>query len=497
MSDYQRGVARYDRGELRPVRRMPDGRLIVDAYFTRAGVFAYPDSKYPGGQRLELRPPEEVFARPSMDSFGMLPFVNGHPPVGLLDADSARDYMVGATGERVERDGDYMRGTIMVADRATADLMEAGKTQLSNGYRCDIDPTPGRHPTYGAYHVVQRNIRGNHVARVDEGRAGAACAARMDSMGAYCDPTVDSVLTAAARHRLEPSMFADPAHEGLPLENEEHVRAAMSRFGQEHFSTPEAKRAGYHKILARAKELGIKSEGFQAAWSGRLDLGAINQGLQPPAARATTPNMDKEAALRALEQEVTDLKKANGELEKEVQTQTKRADAAEAERGHFEKRAKESEAKRLDEREALEAEAVKTANARADKLQKELDGHNARFDAAVRERSVLISKALAVLGSDKDTAVAAMTAREIQVEMIKRLDSAEDVSDKRSDAALEALADRLYRENVENARAFVRQTAVLDTAAAARREEPSNGTKFTPLKDAWREELPSAKLRNR
>ena len=58
--------------------------------------------------------------------------------------------------------------------------VEAGKHQLSVGYHADLDETPGswRGERYDA---VQRNIRGNHLAIVDQGRAGPAAAIRIDT----------------------------------------------------------------------------------------------------------------------------------------------------------------------------------------------------------------------------------------------------------------------------------------------------------------------------
>ena len=50
--------------------------------------------------------------------------------------------------------------------------IEAGKKELSMGYFCDYELTPG---TFDGQHydAVQRNIRGNHIALVEEGRMGA------------------------------------------------------------------------------------------------------------------------------------------------------------------------------------------------------------------------------------------------------------------------------------------------------------------------------------
>lgn len=168
---------RVDIGKLRPAKRLKDGRLQMDAYFTRAGIFEYQE---PNGRiRRELRPREEVFHRDSMSSFGLVPVTNNHPP-SLIDARNARDYMVGSTGETVTREDDLLRGVMMVADSDTARQVEAGKQEVSCGYSCDIDETPGEHPLWGRYDAIQRNIRGNHVAIVDSARAGQTARVRLD-----------------------------------------------------------------------------------------------------------------------------------------------------------------------------------------------------------------------------------------------------------------------------------------------------------------------------
>lgn len=173
-------VLRYDqRSALRPVRRLPDGRVRADAYIGRAGIQLYLNKD--GSTRRELREPEEVFHRDALASFEQVPVTNNHPPK-LLTSAEARDYMVGATGETVTRgDDDHIQTTLMIADATTIQQMEAGKVQTSAGYKCRIDNTGGVHPVYGPYDVRQYQIRGNHVAIVDTARAGEKSAARMDS----------------------------------------------------------------------------------------------------------------------------------------------------------------------------------------------------------------------------------------------------------------------------------------------------------------------------
>jgi hypothetical protein len=60
-------------------------------------------------------------------------------------------------------------------DKATVDAVDAGKRELSNGYRSTIDFTPGITPSGERYDAVQKEIRGNHVAVVAKGRAGPEC----------------------------------------------------------------------------------------------------------------------------------------------------------------------------------------------------------------------------------------------------------------------------------------------------------------------------------
>lgn len=169
---------RYDIGALAPARKLPDGRLVAEGHLTRAGIFLYWNAD--GSTRRELRLPEDVFRDDSLETFAFAPVTDDHPPE-FLNAGNARKYAVGAVGERVRRDEDHVRARITVFDAETIAKMESGKCALSCGYEVDLDETPGEHPVYGKYDAVQKNIRGNHVAIVDVGRAGDTVRVRMDA----------------------------------------------------------------------------------------------------------------------------------------------------------------------------------------------------------------------------------------------------------------------------------------------------------------------------
>lgn len=168
---------RSDVSPLKPVVRLPDGRVKVDALLTRAGIFLYANPD--GSVRRELRPPDEVFRPDSMRSLQIVPLSDDHPPE-MLTASNAMNYAKGSTGDTITRDDDHLRGPIGAFDAEIIAKMEGGKHELSCGYTCDLEEAPGVHPVWGAYDAVQHNIVYNHVALVDKGRAGSA-SLRMDS----------------------------------------------------------------------------------------------------------------------------------------------------------------------------------------------------------------------------------------------------------------------------------------------------------------------------
>lgn len=69
-----------------------------------------------------------------------------------------------------------------------------------------------------------------------------------------------ATLDAAARDRLDDSDFAFVDSDGdghLPIQDEGHVRAALSRFNQTHFPDPATKKRAARKVLAAARRHGI------------------------------------------------------------------------------------------------------------------------------------------------------------------------------------------------------------------------------------------------
>lgn len=124
------------------------------------------------------RPAEELAAAECVDSFKLLPWVDDHTMLGSEDdglTPAERKGVQGVIGQDVyfdaaEGDG-VLKGNIKVFSEAMASSIANGKKELSCGYRCRYEYAPGSFKGQ-AYDYVQRDIRGNHLALVDNGRMG-------------------------------------------------------------------------------------------------------------------------------------------------------------------------------------------------------------------------------------------------------------------------------------------------------------------------------------
>ena len=125
-----------------------------------------------GGQIVTVhRPPEEVFSTAALASFEGKPVTNDHPPV-LIGPDDVKTYEMGHAQNVRRGDGEWEEYTLAdrhIHDRELIDAVQSGKREISGGYECEYVPNGD-----GTY--TQRNIRGNHVAVVERGRAGKRAA---------------------------------------------------------------------------------------------------------------------------------------------------------------------------------------------------------------------------------------------------------------------------------------------------------------------------------
>lgn len=157
-----------------------EGFLKVPARISRIGIQEYLavemglTDRDPNDIVRVYRPEEEVFISKSLTSFANKPVTNNHPPA-LVNPSNSKQFSVGMSGPEVTRDGMFAKTILHVTDGDAIKNIESGKVELSNGYTADIEWISGVTPDGEQYDAIQRNIKGNHIAIVERGRAGPAC----------------------------------------------------------------------------------------------------------------------------------------------------------------------------------------------------------------------------------------------------------------------------------------------------------------------------------
>jgi len=155
-----------------------DGRMhIASSNISKATVNPYYGREIPNWQGLGLeldkiyymlRDPQEL--EKAASTFNNLQLLIKHKPVNAED--SERMITVGTTGSDVVYEHPYLRCSLAVWDKEGIDVIEnEEQRELSSAYHYDADMTAGEYEGVH-YDGVMRNIKGNHVALVDVGRAG-------------------------------------------------------------------------------------------------------------------------------------------------------------------------------------------------------------------------------------------------------------------------------------------------------------------------------------
>jgi hypothetical protein len=181
-------------------QRTPQGGLRASANLTRTGVLVYrnPD----GTTRREYRPADEVFKADSLRTLEDAPVTDLHPSV-MVDASNHGTLSRGHARD-ARQDGKFVAAGVIVQDASLVALVEKGdRKEISCGYRCRVDMTPGISPEGEKYDAVQRDITYNHVALLPAGtgRAGREVALRLDA--AYEDSTSEREITIVKTIRID------------------------------------------------------------------------------------------------------------------------------------------------------------------------------------------------------------------------------------------------------------------------------------------------------
>jgi len=146
---------------------------------SKATVNPYNGSEIPDFEALGLDPKRVYFLlrdpqelAKAAATFNGLPLLDFHEPISAEEFDEKREFVVGTTGDQAQFTDPYLQNSLVVWDAGAIQRIDSREqVELSCAYRYELDLTPGKFQGV-AYDGVMRNLRGNHVALVDEGRAG-------------------------------------------------------------------------------------------------------------------------------------------------------------------------------------------------------------------------------------------------------------------------------------------------------------------------------------
>lgn len=190
-----------------------EGYLVDHPIVTTCGVFEYrrPD----GSVQRELRLPEDVFDKKSLESYKGKPIIITHE-AGEVDKENVRTEQIGTIMSAGYRDGDNVRCEIIIHD--TNALKRCGLKELSLGYNLDTVYAPG---VYNGekYDCIQKNIDINHLAIVGEARAGEEARLNIDSKD-------EEILKGGKVMNYKPNFRTDDGTELTP----EEMEAAIALF---------------------------------------------------------------------------------------------------------------------------------------------------------------------------------------------------------------------------------------------------------------------------
>lgn len=159
----------------------PEGYLVCkNVPIARVGTQEYRGCEFGAdvGDKLYIvhRKAAEVFSAAAIASFEGKPVVDEHPPMDVT-AENFKQYIKGVCRDVKQGEGDlanYIVADLVIYDQDLISKIKSGKREISCGYDCLWVPLSD-----DAYE--QREIRGNHIAVVDKGRAGHKVAIRDDA----------------------------------------------------------------------------------------------------------------------------------------------------------------------------------------------------------------------------------------------------------------------------------------------------------------------------
>ena len=151
----------------------PISKATVNPYLGKEIPFSDEHGFDPEKIYYALRPADEL--EKAAKTFNGLPLLLEHHEINAENP--AKEYVVGSVGTDAVFENPYLKNSLTVTDAQAIGYIEDGQAaEISCCYSYDPDFTSGEFTEVDGskvhYDLIMRNIKGNHVALVPEGRAG-------------------------------------------------------------------------------------------------------------------------------------------------------------------------------------------------------------------------------------------------------------------------------------------------------------------------------------
>ena len=146
-----------------------NGYLVTTARMGRVGAMQYLGEEIgkQSGQVFDVYTDEQdLFSEETIKSFEGKPVTIEHPEEMEVNASNWKELSVGHISN-IRRDGDFLIGDVVINDTKAIQIVQKGKIELSFGYDAELVEADGK--------IKKVDIKGNHLAIVDEGRCGDKC----------------------------------------------------------------------------------------------------------------------------------------------------------------------------------------------------------------------------------------------------------------------------------------------------------------------------------
>lgn len=315
---------------------------IKDNPISRVGVFEYLGSSIgaddPDRIYKVYRPAEELGSAEAIDSFRLAPLINDHTMLGEGETPAEKKGVQGVIGDGVYFKDGVLYANLKVFGTHLANLIKKGKRDLSLGYRCRYDFTSGSY-NGERYDAIQRELRGNHIALVDEGRMGKAVAV-LDSKDCFkftINKTEDSMENEGKKPILSDEEIIAIA-EAIKAHEQAEMAEKAGDEDEEVEALPEAEDAECESTDSEGEEVASDSDESEteakdseevASDSDESEEGEKKESAQDSAIKAIKAFVKKQVSMDSLERQLMKRIESKSKLVKQLQSRVGVFDSSE------------------------------------------------------------------------------------------------------------------------------------------------------------------------